>query len=57
MTGTGASWVDDGRFNNVGNVLSLRHGLKPSVGYGDFHIEATLYTSITNTGVTIGSAP
>ncbi len=55
--GTAASFIDDGRFANVGNVLSLRHGLKATVGYGDFHVEATLYLSITNTGVTIASAP
>ncbi|MEN9576134.1 MAG: hypothetical protein RL514_3989 [Verrucomicrobiota bacterium] len=55
--GGGASYIDDGRFANMGNVLSLRHGPRASVGYGDFHIEATHYTMITNNGVTIGSAP
>ena len=55
--GVGASYIDDGRFANMGNVLSLRHGPRASVGYGDFHIEATHYTMITNNGVTIGSAP
>jgi hypothetical protein len=55
--GTGASFVDDGRFNNVGNVLSLRHGTKASVGYGDFHTEASFYLNITNAGVTDASAP
>ncbi|KAF0180961.1 MAG: prepilin-type N-terminal cleavage/methylation domain [Limisphaerales bacterium] len=51
------SWIDDGRFNNPGNVLSLRHGKKATVGYGDFHVEATLYTAITNNGVTKANAP
>lgn len=55
--GVVASYVDDGRFANMGNVLSLRHGHKPSVGYGDFHVEATHYTLITNNTVTIASAP
>jgi len=51
------SWIDDGRFNNPGNVLSLRHGKKATVGYGDFHTEATLYTAITNNGITKANAP
>ena len=55
--GTAASFIDDGRFANVGNVLSLRHGKKATVGYGDFHVEATLYLNITNTGVTVASGP
>lgn len=55
--GGGASYIDDGRFANMGNVLSLRHGHKASVGYGDFHIEATHYQMITNNAVTIASAP
>ena len=55
--GSGASFVDDGRFNNLANVLSLRHGTKATVGYGDFHTEATLYLNITNAGVTTASAP
>ncbi len=55
--GVGASYIDDGRFANMANVLSLRHGLKASVGYGDFHIEATHYQMITNNSVTIASAP
>lgn len=55
--GTAASFVDDGRFNNVANVLSLRHGTKATVGYGDYHVEATLYLNITNAGVTDASAP
>lgn len=55
--GTGASFVDDGRFNNIANVLSLRHGTKATVGYGDFHVEAAFYLTITNAGVTDASAP
>ena len=55
--GSGASFVDDGRFNNLANVLSLRHGTKATVGYGDFYTEATLYLNITNAGVTTASAP
>jgi prepilin-type N-terminal cleavage/methylation domain-containing protein/prepilin-type processing-associated H-X9-DG protein len=52
-----ASWIDDGRFNNPANVLSVRHGKRATVGYGDFHVEATLYTAITNNGVTKANAP
>ncbi len=55
--GNAASYVDDGRFANMSNVLSVRHGPRASVGYGDFHTEATHYTMITNNNVTIGSAP
>jgi prepilin-type N-terminal cleavage/methylation domain-containing protein len=42
------SWVEDGRFNNNANVLTLRHGTKPTVAYGDFHAEYTPYTVVTN---------
>lgn len=39
-------WIEDGKFANTGNVLSLRHGKKATVVYGDYHVEATLYTDI-----------
>ena len=39
-------WIEDGKFANTGNVLSLRHGKKATVIYGDYHVEATLYTDI-----------
>jgi prepilin-type N-terminal cleavage/methylation domain-containing protein len=40
------AWIEDGKFANTGNVLSLRHGKKATVIYGDYHVEATLYTDI-----------
>jgi prepilin-type N-terminal cleavage/methylation domain-containing protein len=55
--GTNASFIDDGRFANTANVLSLRHGTKASVGYGDYHVEATLYLLLTNVNVTVAAAP
>jgi len=51
------SFLDDGRFNNTGNVLSVRHGPKATVGYGDYHTEITHYTAITNNNVTKANAP
>ncbi len=39
-------WIEDGKFANTANVLSLRHGKKATVIYGDYHVEATLYTDI-----------
>jgi len=56
-TASTPSFLDDGRFNNTGNVLSLRHGPKATVGYGDFHTEITHYTAITNNGVTKANSP
>ncbi len=51
------SYIDDGRFNSPQNPLSLRHGVKATVGYGDFHAEYTHYTLITNASVTKANAP
>ncbi len=56
-TASSPSFIDDGRFANTGNVLSLRHGLKATVIYGDFHAEATLYTDILNPNIIQALAP
>lgn len=50
-------WIEDGKFANTGNVLSLRHGKKASVIYGDWHVEATLYTDIGNPSIIQALAP
>jgi prepilin-type N-terminal cleavage/methylation domain-containing protein len=50
-------WIEDGRFANSGNVLTLRHGKKASVIYGDFHVEATPYWNITNVNIIRALAP
>jgi len=56
-TASTPSFIDDGRFANTGNVLSLRHGKKATVIYGDFHSEATLYTDILNPNIIQALAP
>ena len=50
-------WIEDGRFANTANVLSMRHGKKASVIYGDWHVEATPYWNITNNGIIQATAP
>ena len=50
-------WIEDGRFANNANVLSLRHGKKATVIYGDYHVEATLYTDIGNPNIINALAP
>ena len=50
-------WIEDGKFANTGNVLSLRHGKKATVIYGDYHVEATLYTDIGNPNIIQALAP
>ena len=50
-------WIEDGKFANTGNVLSLRHGKKATVIYGDFHVEATLYTDIGDPNIIRALAP
>lgn len=56
-TASSPGWIDDGRFANTGNVLSVRHGKRASVIYGDFHTEATLYTDILNPNIIQALAP
>ena len=50
-------WIEDGRFANNANVLSLRHGKKATVIYGDYHVEATLYTDIADPNIIRALAP
>lgn len=50
-------WIEDGRFANADNVLTLRHGKKASVIYGDWHVEATPYWNITNVNIIRALAP
>jgi prepilin-type N-terminal cleavage/methylation domain-containing protein len=56
-TASSPSWIDDGRFANTGNVLSLRHGQKATVIYGDFHAEATPYKNILIPSIINAAAP
>ena len=51
------NWIEDGRFANTANVLTLRHGKKASVIYGDWHVEATPYWNITNASIIQALAP
>lgn len=56
-TGSNPGWIDDGRFASADNVLSLRHGQKATVIYGDFHTEATPYKNVLQPNIINALAP